>query len=519
MRVSNFRGADFSVAMMQNFRKYLFVLILILAVVQQVLLRGYTMDDAFISFRYARNVAQGLGWVYNPGGPQVEGFSNFLWTLMFIPAYGLKLNPMIVAQVMGSLCSLVVLWLTWKMAQSGVENRLGLAPLWAPFLTAITGSFTYQAVTGLETHLFTLGLVGGVFFFLRRDRQSLLYSALFFVVASLTRPEGPVLFGISLIFLIIALSRRQIDSIPLVYFITAYALPMVLYLLWRKNTFGHWLPNTYYAKVGSPWEMLPGGLTYVYEFFRNHGAALPWIIALIPLIWHRRRNREVYLITLLFAWLAVVIYEGGDWMPLHRMLSPILPVLFILVAEGLDILYREWVRIRQERNFPKVLSGSLFSLWILAIVAVLGYPSLAVIKESFRRPALYENSHVALGKWLKAKTEPQDKIALSDIGQIGYFSERPVIDLVGLTDPVIARSPGKLHQKQYDPLYVLDQKPKFIVLVCYKDKGEYRIRGFETEMRLYQQPRFQEEYFLKPVISQKFHYKDEYTYLVFERKG
>ena len=44
---------------------------------------GYTIDDAYITYRYARNAVHGLGLVYNPG-EYVKGYSNTLLTLLCV---------------------------------------------------------------------------------------------------------------------------------------------------------------------------------------------------------------------------------------------------------------------------------------------------------------------------------------------------------------------------------------------------------------------------------------------------
>jgi len=482
-----------------------------------VLFSGYTMDDAFITFRYARNVALGAGWVYNVGGPPVEGFTNFLWTLLLVPCFWFRIDPMRAAQILGALSSLGVLALTYRIARRGMENPHGKTALAAPLLLALTGSFTYQAVTGLETQLFALGLVTGVYFFLRSDARSLRWSAGGFLVASLCRPEGLPLFAFTFAFLLVQRFRRQVESPAVLTFALVYGLPLALFAAWRVHTFGDWLPNTYYAKVGPPGEMIREGALYVGSFFQTHGTLLPWALAVVPVVWRRWRPREVYLLSLCLVFLAIVVYEGGDWMPLHRLLAPILPILYVLVAEGLDALRQGWTLIRQQRTPAVGAARALATLWLLAAAAVLAYPSLAVARESRVRQEQYRRSHVSLGLWLNEQCAPDDKVALSDIGQIGYYCRRWVIDLAGLTDRTIARTPGGLHKKEYDPQYVLKQKPKYIVLVCAKVAGRFRIRGFETEKRLYHHPEFKQRYRLLPAVSARFKYKDDYSYWVFER--
>ena len=204
-------------------------------------------------------------------------------------------------------------------------------------------------------------------------------------------------------------------------------------------------------------------------------------------------------------------------MPLHRFVAPVLPVLFVLVAGGFDHLREGWNQIKLERKVALFTIRTLTLGWILVIAAVLVYPSIAVITESQVRPELYRHSHIALGHWLRQQCDPGDRVALSDIGQIGYYSDLPAIDLVGLTDRTIAHSPGGMHKKQYDPLYVLNQKPRYVVLVCAKVGGRWVIRGFETDKRLYHHPRFKSEYRLLPEVSLSFKYKDDYSYWVFKR--
>lgn len=484
---------------------------------QQLLMRGYTMDDAFISFRYARNVAQGEGWVYNPGSEPVEGFTNFLWTALLVPVFRLGLEPMPAAQALGMACSVIVIFLAFRLTWAGVSHPRGWLPFWTPVFLIVTGAFVYHAVTGLETHLFTLGLTAGVYFFLKRSRTGLALSSFFFLIATLTRPEGLPLFIVSLLFLIGWWSQRDEDFSSLLLFVLLYAIPLAVFLLWRHRTFGQWLPNTYWAKSGPVSERLPEGALYVWRFFSHAGALIPWFACFIPLLWYRLRPRELYLTLMSLVFLAGVVWEGGDWMPLHRMLSPALPLLFVLVVEAMDVARELWSKTAAVRGMNPAPVRLLCVAWLGATLAALWYPSMHVIREAMVRPELYQNSQVALGLWLKGQCKNNEPVALADIGQIGYYSELPVIDLAGLTDRTIAQSPGGLHRKEYDPEYVLDRQPEFVVLVCARVGGRMVIRGFETDKRLYHHPRFQREYRLLPEISQRFHYKDDYSYWVFQR--
>ncbi len=98
-------------------------------------------DDAYISFRYAKNAALGHGLVYNPGEP-VEGYTNFLWTVLFVPVEMMGLDPGPVGALLGMACTVGLLHATWKLGNKG----------WlAPILVASFPGLALEGVQGLET--------------------------------------------------------------------------------------------------------------------------------------------------------------------------------------------------------------------------------------------------------------------------------------------------------------------------------------------------------------------------------
>jgi hypothetical protein len=128
----------------------------------------------------------------------------------------------------------------------------------------------------------------------------------------------------------------------------------------------------------------------------------------------------------------------------------------------------------------------------------------------------YRRAHRHYGRWLGENTPAGEAVVLSDIGQFGYFAGTgvKVIDLAGLTDPVIARSPGGMHQKAIDPDYVLRQRPAYIVLVCRKDRGKWINRGFAAEKVLMESERFRSHY-MGPFLI---YYREDYSYHLYSRR-
>ncbi|MHC4236384.1 MAG: hypothetical protein ACYSUQ_14800, partial [Planctomycetota bacterium] len=124
----------------------------------------FLTDDAFISFRYARNLSEGLGLVFNPGFERVEGYSNFLWVVLLAGVNALGLAPESAAHALtgGATVALwcLVVWFVYRTPPAAGRRWLLLA---APLFLAATRSVAVWSTSGLETRLFEVLVVGGAF--------------------------------------------------------------------------------------------------------------------------------------------------------------------------------------------------------------------------------------------------------------------------------------------------------------------------------------------------------------------
>lgn len=483
------------------------------------LLFGYTMDDAFISFRYARNLARGDGLVYNPGQPPVEGYSNFLWTMLFVPVISWGWNPELVSKGLGIACGLGVFAVT--VVLSRVFSRDSRFQVLAPLFVATSPAIAMQAITGLETHLFGLFFLTGVWLTMKEWETQARFplSSLAFLGCALTRPEGVLLFAVSLGAAVALQGGARGQGGPRGFPGGWFVLSMLLfgaaygvYTVWRLSYFGSLIPNTFYAKTAGL-EQVQQGWDYLRDFTSAHGGIFLFLIGFLALVFRWREPRARYLAFIALAYVAMVVYEGGDWMPLFRLFAPVLPILFLFLQEGVRGLHEAsqgWLRSRQRGKGAELVTA-------VVLVAMFGFslaPLPAKAREAMQRQELYEKAHRRYGRWLAAHTPPGEPVALSDIGQFGYFSDLPVIDLVGLTSPEIARTPGLLHEKRVDPRLVLTRRPAHVVLVCYQDRGEWTKKGFPAETALLASDDFRNMYVLETLV----YYKKDYSYWLFSRK-
>ena len=237
-----------------------------LAVVSYIMLvrhLWFLTDDAFISFRYARNWADGLGLRFNPGdGQPVEGFSNFLWTALLA---GLKLAglDMVALSVWISFAlGLLLLFFLYRT----LTKDLDAAPA-AVFLgllcAALSPAFAAWSTGGLETMLFTCLLFLAFRWLLSISEGSKpIEAGIAAGLLALTRPEG-IIWGLVLAVLCYHRSRRRKTVGLYIAVLLAFFVP---YLAVRWVYFGYPLPNTYYAKSVSTLLAWHRGFNYTVSY-------------------------------------------------------------------------------------------------------------------------------------------------------------------------------------------------------------------------------------------------------------
>lgn len=167
---------------------------------------AYINDDCYVSFRYARNLVDGLGLVYN-AGERVEGFTTFLWTMLIAFGFTLRIDPVPLSEIAGIFFYLLTLalfaFLSWNCRRGNALPMLAF-PLTALAL-GLHRDFSAYATSGMETSMFTF-LVSASFacLCLGRGARSSLAAGAMLVLAMMTRPDGVIFLAAALVFLLVA---------------------------------------------------------------------------------------------------------------------------------------------------------------------------------------------------------------------------------------------------------------------------------------------------------------------------
>ena len=301
----------------------------------------FLCDDAFISFRYARNLLEGHGLVFNPG-EYVEGYSNFLWTLELALLWALfDLRPEYVAPWLSVACTVATIatMLWWVVRTPRLQERVLVA--WMA-LGLVCSSATFAVWTsggGLETRQFTFFIVLGVvsLALYRHSRWGLLTTSLSLTAAAYTRPEGPLVAACCFAWFAIQhfLTNRRLPWRELGILVGPFVILVAAHYLFRYSYYGEWLPNTYYAKYVRPW--YEAGFRYLVAAALETGLYLFLPLACLALWtrWRSYRDGTYGLVLLCVAvHMAYVMRIGGDMFE-YRPLDFYWPLLAVPAAEGI----------------------------------------------------------------------------------------------------------------------------------------------------------------------------------------
>ncbi len=456
-------------------------------------------EDAYITYRFARNVAEGHGFVWNIGEPPVEGFTNFLWLLICAAGYKLGLDLPRFTQIIGACAGLVTLFYAWRFSIHilGVPARIAL---FTTALLAAAGPVALWATSGMETVFFTMWVTLAVFYASRFPQSAatgdVVLAGLCLLLATLTRPEG---FGIFAIVLGVAFvgGRLSDRGKRAAWLLAATYLPAFLfYFAWRYRVFGYLLPNAFYAKTGGGIHQYWRGLVYA-GYFALHFLApcSPWVV-----LWAWRLADDESGWTGLGGWRAAilrscrqdpgiwiagaviagyvgnVILVGGDYMAMYRFFVPVLPLTYSLfgvvvqrAVAGIPLTARR--RVTLAALVLTSLGGVLLQSTPYEQAVFAGTPRMHGTYRGVGIERWHVNRFHVIAQFLdRQKRDDADSVLTHDIGVIGYVTRFRIYDALGIVDPTIAHGTpqGAMglglagHEKQ-DLAYSFSRQPTFVM--------------------------------------------------------
>jgi arabinofuranosyltransferase len=478
---------------------------------------SFAQDDAFILYRYVGNLLAGNGLVFNPG-EWVEGYTCPFWVLILAGIGKLGLDMVLWSRFIGLGFAVGTLWLVFAIGKRLMDkDDPWWMPLIAPALLAVNGTFASFATSGLETSLFTLLLIGTTAVFITYIEQNRfpIWLALGYVLLTLTRPEGLMVFGCAWVFGLIRVrrvtswSRSIAGMIPS---LMAFLIPLMIVTTWRWLTYGYPLPNPAYAKIFLDRVSLGYGLDYLWKFLSADAwYGIIFVIAILPIV-----VKGLFRHTWVYLWMVFAVYSlyiviiGGDVLKGLRFFVPLFPIFVLLIQGGIGVVWRrsQWKG-----------STRLSDAFVIGMVVLLAGGQMIKYPQELGRARL-ENGLVekmeVLAEWFMMHQPERTSIAANSIGALGYYTGYRIVDMVGLVDETIAHDPKLVEgirslakERTYHAAHTLAQSPDFVVFDTYEKPNH------GGDFALYLEPGFRQGFYRYPIWMPGF----EREMVVFKASG
>lgn len=387
------------------------------------------VDDAWITYRYARNLAEGAGFAFNPGHGPEQGSSTPLFTLLLAGAHALGLDvPRTALVVSGaSLCGIAATILT-------ASRRRGAAAggVFAVALLLSQRDFVQVALGGMETALYVL-LALGAFTLWARERRGLAFGVAALCV--LTRLDG-----LAVPAALVAHAALRDRRVPW----RAAALPVAALALWLGAAwllFGDPLPSSWLAKRAHT-----GARLVTWHFAHQWIASSPSHAALAAggaLLALTRPREPLALVTLLFAGAYLVAFSLAGVEVYAWYLAPLQAAGAILAGHGFA---RAWAALERGRTRPALASVALLA------AAVGSHAGLASVGLAERPHCRVEDARRHAARAAAARMPRDATVVAGAVGMIGWFHRGRVRDVMGLTDPELRALGAELAPRPRDGL-------------------------------------------------------------------
>jgi arabinofuranosyltransferase len=452
---------------------------------------GFPLDDPWIHLKFAQSLARGWGFAFNRGEP-VAGSSAPVWTLIlaFFQLFQPSAAGMVwIAKLLGSGFLLLAGVFAGRTLLLLTQNKwAGLA---AGVVLVLLSPLDWAMVSGMEVTLAVFLCLASIYYFLRaawpEERPSSIVAGLrpwiLFALAVYARPEAFCLAGLAIVDMIV---RRLAFRQKTLFWrgLAVYLVLLVPYFVLNLSLAHSLFPQTYVAKVGrtSLFAALASGnttqvglllfnapLIYFGGLVAHLWRANPVLVLLAPFgivtaaiqFARGRGSLLILLVALLYAPILGMVapfvapaFQNGRYLG-----APVAATVLLAVLGGWQV----WLMAGRSRGVKNAL--------LVGLVALAGFNMVSTAIANSSNTAQAESSinrmQVAIGEWLNRNTPADAVIACNDVGAIGYFADRRVLDLLGLVTPEVAafRSKQRVGSENYGALeYLKKKKPDFLAI-------------------------------------------------------
>lgn len=405
------------------------------------------LDDAYIHFQYARQMASGYPYQYNTGDEPTSGATSFIYSLLLALGYWIGFQGLALAYwavAIGVLCLLGSAWLIHKMLPPDTASAYFL-----PMIFILTGAFSWAAFSGMETSLFVFAVLFALYAY--QKQQKIVFAG---VLVALVRPEGAV---IALTLVLASAWQKWMQKPPspqaergmggevklCLPILAIFIQPMVNWLVTGTpsatgNQAKSHLYNTTQPLTSRLIEIGETWLKIWWEFLTGYSPVDGWyqfplmgVLALVMVVIGIRQSwqtRKIHPALLAGIWMfclsiAIATLDTAQWhfkryqLPMYALVFPL--VGWLLTPHPLPPSPHT-ERRKMQLGWGLML---IFSLYTTFTFARYYHSNISVVK----------NQQMAMAEWVNANLPEDALVAVHDVGVMRYVGNRHTYDVVGLT--------------------------------------------------------------------------------------
>jgi len=430
------------------------------------------IDDANIYFVYARNLANGHGFVYNVGGERVEGFTSLLWTLLSALAFKWSAHPELVLLMtnivmlsLGIAIALTYLQDEFLSKEQSQQSRLIYMIVFLILLFTSPRYIVWNTITLMENGLWSTVLLVTTIFVIK-DHPSRRGTNFGFMPLSilliLTRPESilwvAIFMGILFIREVSANQSIIIALRNLAPAIVVTTVSVVLLTLFRLQYFGYLFPNTYYAKVSPSFAYnLQQGIIYLSKYLISDPIVLLSVIAAVlsgsytvTRIFSKQipNDGSFFLPLITVTGLLEPLITGGDHFGSFRIYQNIYPIEILCLFYFVNRILPKYIKQSEFSKTPQ-LSSRVFRLVSPLMVVLLFFPTQLYLWNSINSEIKIDFNAADYGRkngaFIQELFSPLPKLPSLGVvtsGGIKYSYNGEIVDLMGLNNTLMAHNHG-----------------------------------------------------------------------------
>lgn len=442
--------------------------------INQNKVRSFPLDDPWIHLTFAKNIFEYLSFSFFKNEMVTAGSTSPLFTILEAVGFFFTTNEMLIGYAMGVLFFVLSAYAFYRLSVLEFGKEIIFALLTAGIFI-IDKWIVFISLSGMETTMFIFILILASFFY--KKRMALPLGTMLGLLLW-TRPDGVAFIGAIIIdyALIRTYSKNQLDlqlftGKDFRKIILSFALVAGLYIVLNYVLSGSFLPNTYNAKLTyyspefrSRWDFLQ---YEVWEYFKT-GAYYVLMIGflysvgkLIYDLYTKTYNQNTLYIVFILLFVLMYFIKLPYAHRFGRYMMPLIP-FFILVA---TVGFRDIARIINKYTTNALFSKSIFYI-LIGITYFIGVKNYDENREQYALQCKYiYDRQVMAAQWLNKYTKEDDIVATHDVGAIGYYSNRKIVDVAGLVTPELIGKINDLSYVSYLQTYMKDKGVTYLAFL------------------------------------------------------